>query len=179
MIGVLWQGAQEVDIHNLTVIQSAWEEAQVEPSDVVLCANVLYGVEDVDPFVRNLNSHATGRVLILMYMDSPQSHHSPFWQRVHGEERITLPALRELVGVLWEMGIHPDIEMLEQRSPYVYETREDALEELRQRLYVNPGTEKDRRLEKAMDALLDRTPNGFVIRGAPPRRLGLLSWGPA
>ena len=158
MVQVLQQGARQADIHNLTIVQGAWEE--------------------VEPFVRKLQSHAVERVLILMFVDAPQSHLSPLWRRVHGEDRITLPALRELLGVLWEMGIYPDLEMIETYGPHSYEPWDAARDEFRRRLYVTPDTEEDQRLEQAMTDLLIETPGGFAIHGAPPRRLGLLSWLP-
>ena len=176
MIETLQEGAHQANLSNLTTVQETWEEVEIEPADVVLCAHVLYGVEEVEPFLRKLNSHALKRVLILMFMDFPQAHLSPFWERVHREKRIQLPGLRELQGVLWEMGIYPDLEMVHTFNPHAFETWEAAQEEFRRRLYVVPGTEQDRRLEQVMGELLEKAPEGFAIRGAPLRRLGLLSW---
>lgn len=178
MMDLLQQGAKDANIHNLSIVQATWEEAVAQPASVVLCAHVLYGVQNVEPFVKKLASHATEMVLILMFMDSPQAHLSPVWKRVHGEERVTLPALRELLGVLWEMEIYPDLEVLQTQGPYVYETPEAARGEFRQRLYVRPGTPQEQRLEQAIGELLEKRPNGFVVRGAPLRRLGLLLWPP-
>ncbi len=181
MVQVLQQGTRQADIRNVTAVQAAWEEADLPPADLVLCAHVLYGVEDVEPFLRKLHSHATDRVLILMYMDSPQAHLAPLWKPVHGEDRGNLPGLRELLPVLWEMDIYPELEMLETHGSYEFDTREDAIQEFQRRLYVNPDTEADRRLQQAMhalDALLEQTSDGFLLRGGPPRRLGLLSWRP-
>ena len=176
MVEALRHGAQETDIHNLTVVQGAWEEVEVDPADIALCAHVLYGVEDLEPFVRKLQSHAMERVLILMFVDAPQSYLSPLWKLVHGEDRITLPGLRELLGVLWEMEIYPDLEMIETYGPQTRDSLEDAQEEFRRRPYVAPNTEEAQRLEQAMAELLVETPTGFAIRGVPSRRLGLLSW---
>src|SRR6266702_3128245 len=39
---------------NLTVVASAWEDAEVAPADLVICRHVLYGVADVVPFVEKL-----------------------------------------------------------------------------------------------------------------------------
>ncbi|MFQ5860326.1 MAG: class I SAM-dependent methyltransferase [Dehalococcoidia bacterium] len=178
MVELLRQEALEADMQNLSIVQGAWEGVELQPAEVVLCAHVLYGVEEVEPFVRKLDSHARDRVLILMFVDSPQSHLSPLWKRVHGEERVTLPGLRELLPVLWEMELYPSLEMVHTSGPQMYETWEGAREEFRRRLYVKPGTAKDRRLETAMEKLLDRTPDGLVIRGTPSRHLGLLLWRP-
>jgi len=176
MVDVLRQGARAAGIRNIVIVHSTWEEADVTPADLVLCSHVLYGVEDVGQFVRKLHAHATQRVFILMYMDSPQSHLAPLWQRVHQEERINLPGLRELLPILWEMDIYPDLEMLEASARYDYETWDNALDEFRRRLYVNPGTPQDQRLEAVMRDLLEETSDGFLLGGAPVRRMGLLTW---
>ena len=176
MVDVLRQGADDAGIHNITVVQETWEDAQAEPADLVLCSHVLYGVEDVNPFIRKMDSHATDRVLVLMLADSPQSHLSSLWKRVHEEDRINLPALREVLPVLWEMDIHPDLEMLDRSDPELYDSWEDALEEFRRRLYVDPDTENDLRLKEAMKHLLEDTSEGLTLRGVPPRCPGLLSW---
>ena len=78
IVGEFRDGARDAGIDNLSVTQGSWEEAHVEPADVVLCSHVVYGIADVAPFVRKLGSHARERVLMLVFMDSPQSALSPF-----------------------------------------------------------------------------------------------------
>ena len=43
---------------------------------------------------------------------------------------------------------------------------------------MEPGTAKDGRLEEAATRLLVETSEGFEVRGATPRRIGLLTWSP-
>jgi SAM-dependent methyltransferase len=178
MLQELREGAREAGIDNLTVVPGNWEDVEAAPAGVVLCSHVVYGVADIEPFIRKLDSHATKRVLLLMFADSPQSALSPFWKLVHEEERTDLPALPELVRVLWEMDIYPDVEMLETGGPHAFESREAAMEQLRRRLYVAPDTEQDRRLEQAARELLVEATDGLVVKGSRPRRQGLISWQP-
>ena len=178
MVEQLVEGARDAGITNVTAVQLPWEESDSEPADMVLCAHVRYGVADVVPFIRKLEASATERVLVLMFIDSPQSHLAPLWEPVHGEARINLPALPQLLRVLWEVDIYPDLEMVTSAPPHRTEGREAAIEELGQRLYVEPGTAKDRRLREAADRLLVETSEGYEVRGARPRRAGLLTWRP-
>ena len=108
--------------------------------------------------------------MILAFMESPQSQFSPFWKPEHGEERIDLPALPELLDALWEMDIYPDLEMFEATTSQTVESRETASELLRRLLYVQPDTEEDERLKIAIRELLVEGPDGFVVRGSRPRR---------
>lgn len=178
MVAALRESASEAGIENVSVTEETWEEAKVEPADVILCAHVVYGVVDIATFINKLNEHAREKVLLLAYTDAPISRFSGFWHPVHGEERITLPGLPEIVSVLWDMEIYPDIEMLEATDLRTFEDREQALEQLQSRIYVTPGSEKDSRLQAAMEDLLEKTDSGFVIKGASPSRLGLISWRP-
>ncbi|MFQ5933388.1 MAG: class I SAM-dependent methyltransferase [Dehalococcoidia bacterium] len=174
----LREGTKEAGIDNLSIVQGSWEEVMADPADMAICAHVVYGIAEIEPFIRKLVSHARERVMILSFMESPLSQISPLWKLVHGEERIDLPALPEILNVLWEMGIYPDVEMFEAMNPRSAENRDEALKMLRKFLYVTPETEKDNILEKAMKEMVDETPDGLVLEGTRPRRQGLVSWGP-
>ena len=173
MVEQLREGARESGITNVSVLTGDWQEMKADHADVVLCAHVLYGVADIESFVQKLVSHSRERVLLLMYMESPQSHLSPFWRPVHGEDRIDLPAMPELMRALWEMDLYPDLELLQTGDTHHFESRDHAIEMLRLRLYVAAGTEQDRRLQTAADELLTDSPDGLVVRGSQPRRLAL------
>ena len=103
---------------------------------------------------------------------------SPFWLPVHGEERIDMPGLPELMPLLWEMDIYPDVKMLEPSPLQTFESPEQAHEQLMGRLYVKPDTEQDEHLKKAIQDLLVETPEGLVTRGIAPGRQGLITWTP-
>ena len=178
MVAELRDAAAEAGIGNVTAVEEDWEDAEVVPADVSLCAHVVYGVAEIVPFVRKLCDKTVGRAIILLYTESPMAQLSPFWRAAHREERIELPAMTELLPVLWEMGIYPDVEMLEPTGVHVFESREDAVETLRQRIYVAPGSEEDVRLVDAASELLVERPDGVVIVGAKQRRQALLSWRP-
>jgi SAM-dependent methyltransferase len=178
MVEQLEEVAKESGITNVSVVRSTWEDAKVEPADIVLCAHVLYGVADAASFIRKLEAHAREQVIILAFMQAPISRFSVFWKPVHGEERIDMPGLDKLLPLLWEMDIYPDAEMFAPDIRSGFKNREEALEQLRQRIYVKPGTEQDTRLKQAMNELLIDSPNGLSIKGIKPTRQGLLSWKP-
>ena len=178
MLDQLREAARETSVPNVGIVEGAWEEAEAEPADVVLCAHVVYGVADIQPFIRKLETHARKRVLILAFLDSPQAHLAPFWGPLHGEERVNLPALPELMGVLWAMGIFPDLQMVNAADPRGFQDREAALEQLTRSLYVYPDTPQDRMLPALLDDLLVPGSDGLVVKGSRRRREGLISWSP-
>ncbi len=177
MIEQMRAGMDESGIGNVSIVQQTWEEAEVEPADVALCAHVVYGVTDIELFLRKLTAHARKRVLLPAFTHPPIARFSPFWKPVHGEERIEMPALKEIVEALWDLDIYPDVEMVERIEQRPFRDYESALNQLRLRLYVTPDTEQDARLQKAMETMLEERPDGFSIKGLGPRHLGLISWG--
>jgi hypothetical protein len=140
----------------------------------------VYGVDDIAPFLAKLDEHARRRVYMPTFTAAPITRFGAFWEPVHGEARVNLPGLPELLSVLWDMDIYPDVEMMDAlRMSRGFKSREDALEQLRLRVYANPGTEKDALLQKAMDSMLTETDDGLVIESARPARLGIVNWKPA
>jgi SAM-dependent methyltransferase len=174
----LRQIAAEARINNVSLMAKRWEEAEVEPADVVLSAHVIYMVEDIRAFVGKVVAHARQKVLMPTFMRPPMARYAPFWRRVHGEDKHELPGAGEFMQVLWEMDIYPDREMFEPRPSRAFKDWQTALETLRRRLHVRPDTAEDARLHQAMRELLVETPDGYGVKGAAPEPLALISWQP-
>lgn len=170
--------AGQADIHNLTLLPSTWEAAEVEPVDVVLCAHVVYTIEDIEPFVRKLTQHARSKVVMPTHMRPPMSRFDPFWPWIYGEEKQSPPGAAAFMPVLWELDIYPQLEMFPPVPARAFRSWERALETLRERLLVAPETAQDARLQEAMRALLVQTPDGYVIKDSQPGRLALITWQP-
>jgi SAM-dependent methyltransferase len=164
----------EFNIKNICPIKSTWEEAQVGSEDIVLCSHVTYGVTDIKLFIEKLIASANEAVLILGFFDAPQTFLAPFWERVHKEERINLPGLSDLMKVLWELEYYPNLEVLSIDSSPTFESMENAIDDLRNRLYVIPDSEKDVLLKTAANELLVDTDKGLLVVGSKNRALGLV-----
>ncbi len=178
MTGALNDSAQEAGIENISTVAETWEDAVVEPAHIVLCANVVYGVADIGPWVQKLNDHARELVAIVAYMDAPSSMMSPLWEAVHGEERIDLPATPELLPALWELGIFPNLQMLPPEPSRAAPSMDVAVQIARVFLYVQPGTEADGRLLEAANELAVETPQGITLRRTQVRPQAVLWWHP-
>ena len=173
---VLRQQASESSISNVSVVQARWEEAEVEPADLVLCAHVLYVVADIEPFVRKLEDHARERVLVVLFNAPPQSQIHALWEQIHGEARIPLPSLPELQAVLGQMGIDAKVEMLAAQPAGGFDDVQQALELLARRLYLEPGSPQMATLENMLPDLLEESDGTLIVRGSQPLLPGLVSW---
>lgn len=166
MQNALRESAKEHAIENVSVNGDKWEDAKVEAADVVLCAHVVYGVADIEPFLRKLDESATDAVAITIGTQAPLSRMSPLWETARQEKRIDLPALVELLPVLWEMEIYPDVRMIDATRPLRAPNLEAGLQIARHFLYIEPGSPEDERLTAAVPGLMEETPDGGVtVRG--------------
>ena len=106
MCSVLRETALEYNIANVSMIETGWLEASVEPADVVLCSHVVYVIEDIESFVRKMDSHARRLVLAVLFQSPPQSQIYSLWEQVHGEKRRRLcPASTIFAG--WRQSVLP------------------------------------------------------------------------
>jgi SAM-dependent methyltransferase len=165
MQNALRESAKSAGIENVSVVRENWEEAKVQRVDVVLCAHVVYGVVDIASFVRKLDESAQRAVAIVVGTSAPLSRMSPLWEAARKEKRVDLPALPELLPALWELGVYPDVRMIEAPRPLSAQTLEAGLQIARHFLYIEPGSAEDARLVKAAPGLLDETPQGVTVRG--------------
>ena len=170
--------AAEAGLGNITVINEPWEDAEAPAADIVLCSLVLHHVPDAVPFVRKMQEHARGRVVLVEMMETPGALEVPFFERVHGFAPTPLPGLPDVLNLLWAMDIFPDVTMVSADAAVLDADREAAVEQLRRRLGVSEGTETDERLLAAADELLEETPEGWAVRGVAPRRQAIVTWRP-
>ena len=65
--------AQIPHVANMTIVASAWEDAEVAPADLLICCHVLYGVGDVVPFIEKIERSARERVFVML-REGPVPH---------------------------------------------------------------------------------------------------------
>ena len=179
LASVLLQQAKDYRIDNVSVVPASWEEARVDPANIVLCTHVLYTIRDIGPFVRKLDSHAQNWVLIVLYTASPQSQIDPLWRKIHSEERLPLPSLPQFEEVLGELNIAAKVDMLPPQPPRGFDSIEQAMEQLSRRLFLRPETEKLKVLEEILPELMQKAEDGvYRIKGALPQQTALVWWNP-
>ena len=111
---------------NLTVVASSWEDAEVAPADLVICSHVLYGVEDVEPFVEKMQRAARERVFVMLREGSVPHQANVLRDRLLGPlPRIT--QFSDLFMVLLQLGIYPDVRFIGYPVLNRYPSLDDAI----------------------------------------------------
>jgi hypothetical protein len=108
----------------------------------------------------------------------PSSIADACWPPVHGEARVSLPALPEFVELLRARGRAPSIERLE-REPRRFASRDELEGFLRRQLWTEPGSAADDRFRAALDELITTDDDGLVgLAGQRPLPIGIVTWEP-
>ena len=183
MLDGLREIAIEHGIDNVRPIEARWPPADPAAlagfaADVALIAHVGYDIEAIGPFVDAMESVA-GRLCVAILMErQPSSIADVCWPPVHGEARVPLPALPDFVELVRALGREPSIERLE-REPRRFASRDELEALLRRQLWVEPGSEADRRFGAALDGLVETGEDGLVgLVGQRPLHIGVVAWEP-
>jgi hypothetical protein len=161
-------------LNNLTVVASTWEDAEVAPADLVICAHVMYGVKEPVPFITKLVAAARERVFVMM-RESRAVHPA-----VRVRERLIADSgprelrFNELFMLLSQMGIAPDVTFLSYPFVVHYADMEEAVEDCR--AFVGQGWD-DKAGRAILEELLQHDDGGLVFDGGMTLT-GVAHWKP-
>ncbi len=93
-------------------VEGNWPEVAnlVEEVDVVVCHHVVFNVQDIEPFLMQLDSHAAKRVVIEMPYFHPLSNMDAAWKHFWNLDRPKSPTADNLFEVIKSLGFSPKIQ---------------------------------------------------------------------
>ena len=112
--------AREAGIDNATLLRAPWLDAEVEGDFVVSC-DVVYFVREIDEFVLKLDAAASRRASIWIWSPTPPARNAGLFELAHGVELAGGPGHRELLPVMWEVGLLPEVRLLPE--PFTWPER--------------------------------------------------------
>jgi hypothetical protein len=101
-------------ISNTRIIEGEWPKVDAPAGSVALVNHVTYLTREIVPFIKKLEQAGRRRVLITVNSVPGPSFQRVLYQLVHGEAEEIVPGHVELINVIWELGILPDIRVLPQ-----------------------------------------------------------------
>ncbi len=147
MLDILRRGAGELGLTNVTTAQGIWEEADVEVADVVFSAHVLTLVPDATRFVTKLDAAARDHVFLYLGAYCADAVLDPLWRHFHGEPRTPGPSYLDALAVLRELGIAPEVNVVELVNRRRFATIDEAVEHYRDALLLPETPEVKEELE--------------------------------
>jgi hypothetical protein len=174
--------AKEAGIANARWVGADWEDATGIEGDVSLVVNVTYFVRDIVPFIEKLVSASRERVIIAMTVTPPPNQSAGVFEALNGEPQAPVPGYRELLPVLWQMGIVPDVRVLAEARPTSlggpYASKEEAIHAAA----ASPSRSEpqlaaaEAALTLRFDALFEQTGGAYRVKPAGDARFLLVTW---
>jgi SAM-dependent methyltransferase len=163
---------------NVRVVEAGWPLATSFAADVVISAHVVYGVREIGPFLQAIDATAGRLCALYLGLRHPTWVMAPFWERIHGEPRLPLPAALEALTVCHQLDLPARLDLVPAPPSWRFADADEALEELRARLRLAPEPARDALLQAAMTDLLTRDDEGMLAPRAQQRHAAVVWWEP-
>jgi SAM-dependent methyltransferase len=186
MHGSFDAAARAAQITNVRYIESPWRAEMDLRADVVLTTHVTYFVPEIVPFLQALESAARRRVIISVWSVPPPMQGVEVYAEIFGGEIQPPPGHRELLAVLWDMGILPDVRVLPLQMQQTYSWRpqptreamvEHAVEAAQHHGRLDPLDARSK-IEANFDKLFAPSERGYFVRWPSTVREMLITWAP-
>lgn len=187
MAAAFERNAGDADITNAEAIVDEWPTVETRTADVVLVNHVAYLTRDIGGFVAGLQAAAQKRVVMTVWNPPPPARNAAIYELVYGEAEVIVPGASELLTVLWEMDIRPEIQLLPTGYlPPESPNREAAIRWAlsvvlsEQWAFWPPGDALQSRVqavfETRFDELFEETAGGFTPRWQQQGAEMLITW---
>lgn len=185
MVAAFRDAARAAGIGNARAVEAEWSSVD-ETGDVAVAVNVTYFVRDIVPFVEKLQAAARKRVAIIVAGVPPPANFADLFRLLFDELPEARPGHRELLSVLWDLGILPDVHVMPLRHVQTppYPTREAAIAGTLETLSALLGADANRhaelrdRLDVRFDRVFRSTDAGFERLPASANHFIVITWVP-
>jgi SAM-dependent methyltransferase len=178
MLDVCRRQVAKLGLSNIEIVHAKWEDAEVEPADVAFSSYVVTLVPDAARFLAKLDAAATQRAFLYLGAYTADAIMDPLWRHFHGTSRKPGPTYLDAVDVLRELGMKPQVDVVEVATRGRFKNLGDAAKDYRDQLCL-PDTPE---MRKELRGLLR---HWFIRRGdllaAPLKTVpaAVISWKPS
>ncbi len=122
MLDILRKKAEEEGLSKIECINKKWEDTSIDELldinegrfDAVVCSHALYYITDLHQSFRKMNDVSKGHVhLFVLTNHDSDAAYTKLWERLNNAPMPPYPDYSCLYMVAREIGIHPDLEMLD------------------------------------------------------------------
>jgi len=133
MLEVLKKHAEQQGIRNIACVQKTWEEVDpardlAPPYDIVI-ASLSLTMHDIREALAKMDAACSGSVHLFWFADMPfwERMNADLWMPLHGRQYYPGPKADCLFGVLYQMGIFPDVTMMPMGKEYRFTSRDEMM----------------------------------------------------
>jgi SAM-dependent methyltransferase len=170
MVSILNERMKKKGITNVKSIQKRWED--IDPhSDLagqydVVIASLSLTMEDIQLALQKMDAVSQEYVYLFWFVDMPfwERMYADLWEPLHGSEYYPGPKADCLFGVLYQLGIYANVEMLLLKKEYRFATSDEMTAFFRRRFNVTTP-KQEQVLDDYLKSLIRTTGPEIVISG--------------
>jgi SAM-dependent methyltransferase len=170
MVAILIERIRKEDIPNITTIQKRWEDIDTASDlagqyDVVI-ASLSLTMKDIRLALQKMNAASSDYVYLFWFVDMPfwERMYADLWKPLHGSEYHPGPKADCLFGVLYQLGIYANVEMLPLKKEYRFASLDEMTAFFRRRFNVTIP-KQERILDDYLKPLIRMEGSDTVISG--------------
>jgi hypothetical protein len=148
-------------------VQGSWQDVANPTVDVALCSYVLPIIEDAGRFLAKLDAACRERAFVYMCAMSADAFVDPLWRHFHGKPRRPGPTYLDAVDVLRELGMKPEVEVIEVSLRPRFKNLATAVADYHQSLLLPDEADVRRELRELL--------RGWLVEDAAELRVPLQS----
>lgn len=150
-------------IDNVDVVQAAWPDVSIEPHDMTLCSHAMYGFADFARFIQSIQSITRHTCVLLLRAPAMDGVMAEAAMHIWGHP-FDSPNYQIAISALMQMGLFPNVLMEEPISwePWVNNSLDDALADIKRRLGLSENVEHDGFLSELLKRRLVLKDNQYV-----------------
>lgn len=181
MLAILRREARQRGLDNLRTVEGRWpdEADEVEPVDVAFSSYVLPIVDDAPAFLRAMDAVARRHAFLYLGAFTADAVVDPLWRHFHGTPRRPGPTWLDAVAVLREMGITPDVDVVEVPSRTRFATFAEAVRDYRDLLVLPDTPDIRRELAGLLRSWLVTTSGGALRPPIATLPAAVIRWRPS
>lgn len=154
----LEQDAKAAGATNIVVVPATWEQASVDPCDVVLCSHVVYFIANIKGFLEKVPDTCRGHCVMAVRTNQRDAQLRVLWELIHKEPRVPEPGLMDLYNALYQvLGVTANVQIVTYGSGRnalgSFESPEEALPEVCRQVLIAEGSDEE---EQALAYLKER-----------------------
>ncbi len=170
MVAILKDHADREGVRNITSVQKLWEDVDLShdlnaPYDVVI-ASLSLTMHDIREALSKMDAASSGSIHLFWFVDMPfwERMYADLWESLHGRPYYSGPKADCLFGVLYQMGIYPDVTMLPLSKEYRFGSRDEMTAFFRKRFGAKTP-EQERILDEYISPKIRTEGDEMVISG--------------
>lgn len=152
MLRCLKKNARDSCVTNISCINKRWEDI-VPSEDIGQCDIVIASFSlimlDMKAALAKMNELAAKYVYLFTFVGDPKRDYSGLWLKLYGEEYIPDPDYIYIYNLLYNMGIFPNVEIIENKYRESFSNLEEAARYLKEILDISSLEKEEEEIIKS------------------------------